>query len=139
MTRSTIFTNAARLREKGNSFISAELEKAGIHSLVPSHGDILVYLLKYEVCNMSELARHVRRSKSTLTILVEKLEKYGYVKRFTDQLDSRSILVSLTEKGRKLQPIFDNISQGLTQIVCRNLTQQEIELLDQLLAKCIAD
>lgn len=139
MTYNTIFANAARLREKGNSFILAELKKAGINSLVPSHGDILAYLLKHQSCNMSELARQVRRSKSTLTVLVEKLEKHGYVKRLADQRDSRNILVTLTEKGRNLQQIFDNISQGLAQLVCRNLTQQEIELLDKLLAKSIAE
>ena len=72
MKYSAIFSHASRLRESGNRFILAELEKAGLGDIVPSHGDILVRLLSCEACNMSELARQVRRTKSTVTTLVEK-------------------------------------------------------------------
>lgn len=89
MKYSAIFSHASRLRESGNRFILAELEKAGLGDIVPSHGDILVRLLSCEACNMSELARQVRRTKSTVTTLVEKLERNGYVLRMPDPEDSR--------------------------------------------------
>lgn len=71
MTYSAIFSHASRLREAGNRFILAELEKAGLSDIAPSHGDILVRLLACETCNMGELAKQVRRTKSTVTALVE--------------------------------------------------------------------
>lgn len=72
MKYSAIFSHASRLRESGNRFILAELEKVGLSDIAPSHGDILVRLLACEACNMSELAKQVHRTKSTVTALVEK-------------------------------------------------------------------
>lgn len=71
MKYSAIFSHASRLRESGNRFILAELEKVGLSDIAPSHGDILVRLLACEACNMSELAKQVHRTKSTVTALVE--------------------------------------------------------------------
>lgn len=132
-----IFRYASRLREKGNIYLLAELKKAGLQSLSPSHGDMLAYLFKYKVCTMSDLAKFVRRSKSTLTVLADKLEKSGYIERWPNPEDSRSILVGLTEKGLALQPIFEKISQGLTNLVAEKLTNAEAETLEKLLGKCI--
>ncbi len=132
-----IFRYASRLREKGNAYLLAELKKAGLQSLSPSHGDMLAYLFKYKVCTMSDLAKFVRRSKSTLTVLADKLEKSGYIKRWPNPEDSRSTLVGLTEKGLALQPIFETISQGLTNLVAEKLTNAEAETLEKLLGKCI--
>lgn len=132
-----IFRYASRLREKGNIYLLAELKKAGLQSLSPSHGDMLAYLFKYKVCTMSDLAKFVRRSKSTLTVLADKLEKGGYIKRWPNPEDSRSTLVGLTGKGLALQPIFEKISQGLTNLVAEKLTNAEAETLEKLLGKCI--
>lgn len=137
MTYSTIFSHASRLREAGNRFILAELEKAGLSDIAPSHGDILVRLLACETCNMSELAKQVRRTKSTVTALVEKLERNGYVLRMPDPADSRGVLVRLTDKGRALEPAFEAISSGLQRLITDRLSKEEAELLDRLLDKCV--
>ena len=39
MKYSAIFSHASRLRESGNRFILAELEKVGLSDIAPSHGD----------------------------------------------------------------------------------------------------
>ena len=137
MQYSAIFSHASRLRESGNRFILAELEKAGLGDIVPSHGDILVRLLSCEACNMSELARQVRRTKSTVTTLVEKLERNGYVLRMPDPEDSRGVLVRLTDKGRALEPAFEAISNGLQRLITDRLSEEEAALLDRLLDKCV--
>ncbi|MGE9985218.1 MarR family winged helix-turn-helix transcriptional regulator [Desulfovibrio sp. SGI.169] len=137
MTYSAVFSNAARLREMGNAFILAELKKAGLRGLAPSHGDVLARLLACEACHMSELARQVRRSRSTLTALVEKLEKYGYVRRSADPEDSRGVLVALTAKGRSLRAVFEAVSRGLERVVAQKLSPEEAQTLDRLLAKCV--
>lgn len=137
MEHQYIFRYASRLREKGNAYLLAELKKAGLQSLSPSHGDMLAYLFMHKMCTMSDLAKFVRRSKSTLTVLADKLEKGGYIERWPNPEDSRSILVGLTEKGLALQPVFETISQGLTNLVAEKLTNAEAKTLEKLLGKCI--
>ena len=115
MKYSAIFSHASRLRESGNRFILAELEKVGLSDIAPSHGDILVRLLACEACNMSELAKQVHRTKSTVTALVEKLERNGYVLRIP----------------------FEAISNGLQRLITDRLSEEEAALLDRLLDKCV--
>ena len=86
---------------------------------------------------MGDLARSVKRSKFTVTVLVDMLEKAGYVRQACDHKDSRGILVSLTEKGLELEPIFVEISEGLNQLITENLTEEEIKTLESLLKKCV--
>lgn len=137
MRHQPIFNYASRLRELGNTFIVAELKKAGLQDIVPSHGDILAQLLQWETRNMSELAQHAHRTKSTVTALVTKLERHGYVERIPDPEDSRGVKVRLTEKGRALRPVTEAISDGLQRIIDERLTEEESLQLEHLLAKCL--
>ena len=137
MRHQPIFNYASKLREIGNTFILAELKKAGMQNIVPSHGDILAQLLLWESRNMSELAQHAHRTKSTVTTLVTKLERHGYVERIPDPNDSRGVKVRLTEKGRALRPAVEAISDGLQNIITERLTEEEALQLEHLLAKCV--
>ncbi|NLJ76587.1 MAG: MarR family transcriptional regulator, partial [Peptococcaceae bacterium] len=71
----------SRIRDKANRFIVRELENQGIRGIVPSHGDILMILFRENKCTMKGLAERICRTKSTVTILVEKLIAYNYVKK----------------------------------------------------------
>ena len=45
--------------------------------------------------------------------------------------------VELTEKGTALDPVFEQISQGLFEKLTSKLTNQELETLNRLLQKCV--
>lgn len=133
----SIFSNAAKLRALGNAFVVDSLEKAGLKGIVPSHGDVLKQLFDKKVCSMTELARSIGRTKSTVTVLVEKLEREGYVCRVPNESDNRGVWVQLTEKGLALKPVFEGISDGLVTLVSQKLSAQERAALDKLLRKCV--
>ena len=114
MNNSMVFSYAARLRKMGNDYILSELGNAGLVDIVPSHGEILLYLLGAGTLRMGELTRKVRRTKSTVTVLVAKLARAGYVERRPDPADSRSTLVSLTEKVRASVPLLRPSPTALT-------------------------
>ena len=132
-----VFSYVSRLHKKGHAYIVQELERAGMVGVVPSHGDILAHLFVRESCTMSELARLIGRSKSTSTVLVEKLEKHGYVQREQNPRDLRSLRVHLTEKGRAIRPAVDRISTGLNALLEERLTTEELDMLERLLARCV--
>jgi len=48
------------------------------------------------------LAREVRLSQATLTGIVDRLSRQGFVERLRDPSDRRSVQVALTEAGRQL-------------------------------------
>ena len=125
----------SRIRENANKFICKELETSGITGIVPSHGDIMAVLFKSHKCTMKELAANIRRTKATLTVLVDKLEKIGYVKREKSSQDSRVTYITLTKKGLDLKPVFEDISKKLNNLVFTNISEKEGETLHKILEK----
>lgn len=77
----------SKIREYGNRFIIEELKRNGIEGLVPSHGDILVCLYEQNKMTMKDISDKIHRTRPTVTVLVDKLEKLGYVKREASKQD----------------------------------------------------
>lgn len=125
----------AKILSKGNSFIVEKLEENGASGLVPSHGDILALLYEHAPLTMKEIAAKIHKTKATVTVLVDKLEKQGFVKRETPASDSRYTYISLTEKGQTFQTAFVNISKELNAMLHKNLTAEEVSALIALLQK----
>ena len=125
----------SKIHEKGNHFIIEQLKKNGADGLVPSHGDILVCLYEQDKMTMKDIADKIHRTRPTVTVLVDKLEKLGYIKREISQEDSRYTYIVLTKKGQDFKPIFEKISEDLNNLLYKNLTEQESNILDNLLQK----
>ena len=130
-----ILSLISKIHEKGNRFIINELKNSGAEGLVPSHGDILVCLYKNSKMTMKDIANCIHRTKPTVTVLVDKLEKLGYLKRAASDKDSRSTYVILTQKGEDFKATFDQISNNLNKMLNKNLSENEVKLLEELLKK----
>ena len=125
----------SKIHEKGNRFIIEELKKNGAEGLVPSHGDVLVCLYSQDKMTMKDIADKIHRTRPTVTVLVDKLEKLGYLKREVSQEDSRYTYIVLTKKGNDFKPIFEKISKDLNNMLYKNLSKEEAESLENLLQK----
>ena len=132
---SAILSLISKIHEKGNRFIIEELKNNGVEGLAPSHGDILVCLYQNAKMTMKDIADCIHRTKPTVTVLVDKLEKLGYLKRAASDKDSRSTYVILTQKGKDFKATFDQISNNLNKMLNKNLSENEVKLLEELLKK----
>lgn len=134
---SAILSLISKIHEKGNRFIIEELKNNGAEGLVPSHGDILVCLYKNSKMTMKDIANCIHRTKPTVTVLVDKLEKLGYLKREVSNEDSRCTNIVLTQKGEDFQTTFEKISKNLNEMLNKNLSPEESELMEKLLRKVL--
>lgn len=125
----------SRIRELSGNVIVSELEKAGVAGIVPSHGDIIVTLIKHRELTMTEIAERIKRDRSTVTTLVKKLNKLGFTDTKKNELDQRSSLVFLTPKGRELENGFKEISEKLYSIQYEGVTDEEREVFRRVLVK----
>ncbi|MBP6498096.1 MAG: MarR family transcriptional regulator [Campylobacteraceae bacterium] len=139
MKNKRLIALSSRLAEKANKFIITQLKKYQLGDIAPSHGDILSLLLDGNAYEMGEIAKKIHRTKPTVTVLVEKLEKSGYVQRIKSDTDARFTRVSLTEKGFELRPVFELISTHLNEIAYAGLREEEALLLEILLEKAIVN
>jgi MarR family transcriptional regulator, 2-MHQ and catechol-resistance regulon repressor len=83
----------------------------------------------------TQIADWVDRNLNSITLIVDRMEKNGFVKRVRDIQDRRSIRLSITEKG---ELYLKNSAQGgwdLIQEVLDVLSDEEIETLKGLLEK----
>jgi len=135
MEAKDIISLISKIKESANGFITSEMDKWGVKGLATSHGDILDALLRSEKLTMKELADKIGRDKSTITALVDKLIKHGYVEKTRDISDNRVVFVTLTEKGKELKPMFETISQDLLSRVYKDISENEKEELIKTLKK----
>jgi len=127
----------SKIQENGNKFIIEKLNNNGIKELAPSHGDILAVLYFYGKSTMKEIADKIHRTKPTVTVLVDKLEKLEFVKREHSEKDNRYTYVTLTQKGKNFRPIFENISNNLNEKMFKNISDSDYEILEKLLNKIL--
>ncbi len=127
----------SRVHELGNNFILKRLKAAGFKELSPSHGDILFVLYGSDKQTMKSIADKIRRTKATVSVLIDKLEKMGFVRREKSSDDARNTYILLTEKGNEFKEVFKEISKGLNKMICENLSKDDIKTLNSLLEKML--
>ena len=130
-----ILSLISKIHEKGNRFIVKALKENGAEGLVPSHGDILACLYTNAKMTMKDIADKIHRTRPTVTVLVDKLEKLGYLKREASDSDSRYTYIVLTKKGKDFKQVFETISNSLNEMLYKNLSKKESEILENLLRK----
>ncbi|WP_411346265.1 MarR family transcriptional regulator [Paenibacillus sp. WLX1005] len=123
----------SKIRDELHRLIISELEQHGVEGIVPSHGDILVFLYQKNGLSVKELAQKIHRKQPTVTVLVDKLARLGYVQRVKSEEDSRITLIHLTDQGRELEPLFHQISATVNAAVYDGFTAQQQEQLEQML------
>lgn len=133
MPKYNAFALIARIRDHVNKRIIQELEQHDITGIVPSHGDILMFLYLEDSLSIKMVAERVHRTQPTVTVLVNKLEKLGYVERSKSPEDSRVTFIRLTEQGRQLKPIFEQVSETIRDMVYGDMTDEQAEQLESLL------
>ncbi len=87
--------------------------------------------------NVKELGECLYLDSGTLTPLLKKLEKKGYIKRERSKEDERNLIVSITEKGEKLKADAVEVPQQMGK--CVNLTHEEAKTLYTLLYKLLEE
>ncbi|MFX1274498.1 MAG: MarR family winged helix-turn-helix transcriptional regulator [Promethearchaeota archaeon] len=93
----------------------------------PAQGRIMFVLWQNDEISFKELAKRSSLSKSTLTSMLDRLEKMGYVNRIRSKTDRRKILIKLTEKDKNLHGKYVKISQEMNGIYYKGFKDNEID------------
>lgn len=131
----SIVGQVARIRELANAIIERELARRGLEGLQPAHGSVLAFLFRQQQpVPIKEIVERVGRVKSTVTGMVNTLERYGYVCKTPSAEDGRVVYVELTKKGDSLRSEFEAISQTLLAAVYGKMPRRDRETLVRLLS-----
>ena len=107
-----------------NAFIklqrAAESVSARVHGVLPAELTVTQFGVLETLHHIgplcqSELAEKLLKSGGNLTLVVDNLEKAGYVARERDPADRRFVVVRLTEKGQALiTALFPKVVASVT-------------------------
>lgn len=89
----------------------------------------------HSALRMKELAGKMGVTTGTLTVMVDRLEASGLVRRRPHDTDRRSILVELTSAGMEIFAEHDMQHNRLTADITAKLTDEEREALENALEK----
>jgi DNA-binding MarR family transcriptional regulator len=91
--------------------------------MIGTEGHMLTYLLPYGPCPVSDLVRVFGLKHSTMTSILDRLEKRGLIERTSNPSDRRSLLIGITRKGRteatRVNALVEEIERAIDQRVSK--------------------
>ena len=96
---------------------------------------VLVAIHSNGRCPMSRLAANMHVSMPTISGIVDRLVKGGYVQRIEDPKDRRQVVVELSGKGRQLIEQFQSAVMLRWSEVLEALDEKEVESFGNVISK----
>jgi len=115
------------------------LKAHGVEEFNPAQGRILYVLWQEGEIAQSELAARTKLDKSTLALMLDRLEEQRQIERLSDPSDSRKKNVRSTAKDRALNDAYTAASDEMNEIFYRGLSETEIERFEKSLKKILAN
>lgn len=115
-------------------YYSQQLEECGV---TPAQAGIISCLAKESPLTPKKIGDLLHLEASTISGILDKMQKNDLIERTTDSENRRLVLVSLTEKSKQLYPRTNQTTQEMNEQVLANLSEQEIKVLKESLKKII--
>jgi len=124
-----------KLNRATESFLARLKRRGTIQPLSPSQFAVLEALYHLGPLTQGQVSAKVLKSTGNITLVIDNLEKQGYVRRARESDDRRMVTIHITEAGKAL---IEQIFPAHAQAICEELavlTDDEQELLGRLCVK----
>ena len=129
----------AQIHQLGGRIFSGLLREHQLNEISPAQGRILFVLWEKDNISIQELAEKTSLSKSTLTIMLDRLEESGHTFRVPSREDRRKILIRLTDKDRALQDRYWKVSGEMIDICYAGFSSQEVDEFENKLRRILSN
>ena len=112
---------------------------AGGLSITVVQAAMLFLLEQRDGRTMTEISRLLFTDNSSLTRLADRMEKAGLVRRSADPQDRRTLIISITEEGRKQAEAARGIVRGVNADIKSRMSAEELEVFKRVLERLQGD
>ena len=105
------------------------------HNLTVSQLFLLLALYEKDGSTPQELSSRLALNSSTLTGILDRLEKKGLIKRENNVHDRRSIVIKLTDRAKSIKDLLWDIYEKVNGELRSALSQEEIDQLYNIMNK----
>ena len=96
---------------------------------------VLDYVIRNDGCKQSDISREVHMTPATAMVMLQTLEKNGFITRRSDKNDQRCMRIYITDEGRAVAKLGKETLDGFDGQFFGALTAEEQEALTGLLKK----
>ncbi len=116
------------------------LSVAGVQEVKPAYLGVLIALWKDDNLKASELGKRAGLEPSSMTGLLDRMEKDGLLKRHPDPYDRRASRIQLTQLGIEAELTANKVVSSILADVLNNIDPKDIDttknVLRQILTNC---
>jgi len=113
-----------RANRQATIFVDELIREFG---LCTADGHLLAYLGVFGPSSVAELVRVFGYHKSTMSSILNRLEKRGHLRRVINDKDKRSFLVELTPEGRRVSDRARARVKGLDAALLEQVTKTDLQ------------
>lgn len=128
----------AKTEQKHFLYTKKMLDQASLE-ISPGQLVVLYSLFKKDNISISELSKNVYLDNSTLTGLIDRLERVDLVRRVDAPHDRRSYQIVLTDKSKSLEQDIKNVMGQVESKMLENCNEAEIVMLRSILMRIFAN
>jgi DNA-binding MarR family transcriptional regulator len=121
------------------SALKKGLAEAGVGDVRPAYLGALFALWKEDGLKVVELGRRSGLETSTMTGLIDRMERDGLVERRDDENDRRVQRINLTEKGREVMNPALQAIDGTLATVFQGITPEDMSKATDVLKRVLAN
>ena len=119
-------TSVNKLSRLIADYLQREMFRSGHREYHPTTGYILIPLLETEGLTLSDIAKHLHMKAPTITVIANRLEKKGLIRRERGKSDRRHVLLFLTKSGRDVARRINSIQKRAVQEMLAGLSLDSI-------------
>lgn len=135
MNETTVLIDFKRINGKILKSLSSSLKEYNI-DITPVQGRILLYIdERDEVTATDIIERFQSINKSTLSEILNNLEKNGYIERKESSVDSRRKDIVLNEKAKDVIKILKDNFDKVAHLFLDDISKEEYEAFERILGK----
>lgn len=115
-----------KIKQLGDRTFEKVLSKRNINAFNGPQGRILYVLWQEDGIPIKTLSENCGLAITSLTTMLERMDKQGLITRIQDPKDKRKTLLFLTQEAKLLKQDYDGVSDEMEQIYYRDFSREEI-------------
>lgn len=105
--------------------------------ITPVQAMIIMGVYNNESLCQKDIEQFVTCNKSTLSSVLDTMEKNGLIMRIEDKYDSRKKIISLTDKSNDIAKVLEKDCGYMDDLLTAGLSQDELEIFNSVIDKMI--
>ena len=117
----------SKIKQLGDRIFEKILAERKIEAFNGAQGRILYVLFQKDGVPIKTVSEKCGLAITSLTTMLERMEKNGLIQRRQDSADKRKTLLFLTDKARDLEQDYIAVSEEMGDIYYQGFTEEEVK------------